>query len=154
MRTTAGRDVAREAWLEAERPLLEQWGKSPEEKQASLDTLVTTLDFLEFHWLVEEDIGHWTPHLELIPGDGDCLFTAILRYLKLCHHDPLSTDLLWKTVGNLIASKDEKTSKDGGSFMILKLRPAQSRITPEPSRSRKDSLGRTRTKPSTQMARF
>ena len=71
-------------------PALEQWGSTPEEKQFAFQGIVETHLFKEFRRPVELEAGPCTPLLEVIPGDGDCLFTAVSKYLDFCHQDPLT----------------------------------------------------------------
>jgi hypothetical protein len=89
-------------------PALEQWGSTPEEKQFAFQGIVETHLFKEFWRPVELEAGPCTPLLEVIPGDGDCLFTAVSKYLDFCHQNPLTPTLLRRLVGDLILSGSQE----------------------------------------------
>ena len=89
-------------------PALKQWGSTPEEKQTAFQGIVGTHLFKEFWRPVELEAGPCTPLLEVIPGDGDCLCTAISKYLDFCRQNPLTLTLLRRLGGDLILSEDPK----------------------------------------------
>jgi hypothetical protein len=81
-------------------PLPRIWGSEDDERLQTVQSLAHTPQFDRLWKHLEPDQGPCIPVLELIPGDGDCLYTAVSRYLEMNRSGPVPVASLRLFVAN------------------------------------------------------